>query len=59
MLITHRFTLRHIDFAIDDDLMKEFAAAVQGQKDVSAAKKADAEAGKLINEFENFVTKKS
>lgn len=44
---------------IDDDLMKEFAAAVQGQKDVSAAKKADAEAGKLINEFENFVTKKS
>lgn len=55
---------------IDDDLMKEFAAAVQGQKDLSAAagkagdgkaaaKKADAESDKLMNEFENFVTKKS
>lgn len=55
---------------IDDDLMKEFAAAVQGQKDLTAAagkagdgkaaaKKADAESDKLMNEFENFVQKKS
>lgn len=55
---------------IDDELMKEFAAAVEGQKNLSqaaskagsgkeAAKEADKEADQLMNEFENFVTKKS
>ncbi|WP_413586893.1 hypothetical protein [Bdellovibrio sp. HCB274] len=56
---------------IDDELMKEFAAAVEGQKNKaldSAAEKAgkgEAAAGKsdedskLMDEFENFVNKKS
>lgn len=53
---------------IDDELMKEFAAAVEGQKALDkagekagagkeAAKKTNDE-DKLMNEFENFVTKK-
>lgn len=55
---------------IDDDLMKEFAAAVEGQKalDKAAEKAGDGtdeapkngdETNELMNEFENFVTKKS
>jgi hypothetical protein len=60
------------DSVIDDELMKEFAAAVEGQKkeslDAVAAKagKGDkegegksAEDSELMNEFENFVNKKS
>lgn len=55
---------------IDDDLMKEFAAAVEGQKALDkvgekagdgkaqAEKKSD-ENSELMNEFENFVSKKS
>lgn len=55
---------------IDDDLMKEFAAAVEGQKALDkvgekagdgkaqAEKKSD-ENNELMNEFENFVSKKS
>lgn len=55
---------------IDDELMKEFAAAVEGQKvldkvgdkagsgKVAAEKKTD-ENDQLMNEFENFVAKKS
>ncbi|MGE5086646.1 MAG: hypothetical protein ACM3MG_10125 [Bacillota bacterium] len=55
---------------IDDDLMKEFAAAVEGQKaldkvgekagdgSTQAEKKSD-ENSELMNEFENFVSKKS
>ncbi|MGZ3773120.1 MAG: hypothetical protein ACXVCY_18435 [Pseudobdellovibrionaceae bacterium] len=59
-----------LDSLIDDELMKEFAAAVEGQKAAGskiankmAANKAAAEAAKdadkLMDEFENFVTKKS
>lgn len=56
---------------IDEELMREFAAAVEGQKAAAAAAKetpaesnpADApvadEAEKLMTEFENFVSKKS
>ncbi|MFM6927952.1 MAG: hypothetical protein ACKOX6_05775 [Bdellovibrio sp.] len=55
---------------IDDDLMKEFAAAVEGQKaldkvgekagDGSAKADQKSEENKeLMNEFENFVSKKS
>ncbi len=57
---------------IDDELMREFAAAVEGQKNASAAKAAEkagdgstpaektgAETDELMNEFENFVAKKS
>lgn len=50
---------------IDDDLMKEFAAAVEGQKATAAAGKAEAaptsgdDTEKLMSEFENFVSKKS
>lgn len=57
---------------IDDELMKEFAAAVEGQKkealDSAAAKAGEGtekpkesadESEKLMNEFENFVAKKS
>ncbi|WP_413580857.1 hypothetical protein [Bdellovibrio sp. HCB288] len=56
---------------IDDELMKEFAAAVEGQKNKaldSAAEKAGKgeqaagktdEDAKLMDEFENFVNKKS
>ncbi len=55
---------------IDDDLMKEFAAAVEGQKalDKVAEKAGDGanesaknkdETNQLMDEFENFVTKKS
>lgn len=55
---------------IDDDLMKEFAAAVEGQRalDKAAEKagdgseeaaKAGDETNQLMNEFENFVSKKS
>lgn len=55
---------------IDDELMKEFAAAVEGQKalDKAAEKAGDGsetaksendESDKLMNEFENFVSKKS
>lgn len=57
---------------IDDELMKEFAAAVQGQKDAAldkaaqkagdgsaAAAKPGAETDQLMGEFENFVSKKS
>ncbi|WP_253720827.1 hypothetical protein [Bdellovibrio bacteriovorus] len=55
---------------IDDELMKEFAAAVEGQKalDKAADKAGDGsqkaaatgdETDKLMNEFENFVSKKS
>lgn len=55
---------------IDDELMKEFAAAVEGQKSLSqaaskagsgkdAAKATDKESDQLMSEFENFVTKKS
>ncbi|WP_291515991.1 hypothetical protein [Bdellovibrio sp. ArHS] len=55
---------------IDDELMKEFAAAVEGQKalDKAAEKAGDGsekaaatgdETDKLMNEFENFVSKKS
>lgn len=60
------------DSVIDDELMREFAAAVEGQKkeslDAVAAKagKGDkegegksAEDSELMNEFENFVNKKS
>ncbi|UYL09463.1 hypothetical protein B9G69_002610 [Bdellovibrio sp. SKB1291214] len=60
------------DSVIDDELMREFAAAVEGQKkeslDAVAAKagKGDnpaeeksAEDTELMNEFENFVNKKS
>lgn len=54
---------------IDDELMKEFAMAVEGQKALEqaadkagpgdqAAKKTD-ETEKLLGEFENFVNKKS
>lgn len=51
---------------IDDELMKEFAAAVEGQKNLSsvAAKAGDGEPVKpednneLMDEFENFVSKK-
>ncbi|MBV2168697.1 MAG: hypothetical protein KUL82_08320 [Bdellovibrio sp.] len=55
---------------IDDELMKEFAAAVEGQKNLSkvaekagdgseAAKKSGDETDQLMSEFENFVAKKS
>ncbi|MDG0815931.1 hypothetical protein [Bdellovibrio svalbardensis] len=55
---------------IDDELMKEFAAAVEGQKTISkvgekagsgkvAADKKTDENEQLMNEFENFVSKKS
>lgn len=55
---------------IDDELMKEFAAAVEGQKalDKAAEKAGDGsetaksendESDKLMSEFENFVSKKS
>lgn len=55
---------------IDDDLMKEFAAAVEGQRalDKAAEKagdgsdeaaKAGDETNQLMSEFENFVSKKS
>jgi cell division protein FtsB len=53
---------------IDDELMKEFAAAVEGQKNLSQAsekaatgdeKKQTDETEKLMGEFENFVNKKS
>lgn len=60
---------------IDDELMKEFAAAVEGQKAATSAaletaaekagdgaeasKKVTDESEKLMNEFENFVAKKS
>ncbi|ASD63126.1 hypothetical protein [Bdellovibrio bacteriovorus] len=55
---------------IDDDLMKEFAAAVEGQRalDKAAEKAGDGseeaakngdETNQLMSEFENFVTKKS
>ncbi|MBO9667148.1 MAG: hypothetical protein J7501_10080 [Bdellovibrio sp.] len=54
---------------IDDDLMKEFAAAVEGQKaldkvadkagDGKAAAESKDENNQLMNEFENFVSKKS
>ncbi|MEN0058416.1 MAG: hypothetical protein AAGB31_06245 [Bdellovibrio sp.] len=56
---------------IDDDLMKEFAAAVEGQKTLTRVadkagtgketpdKNTKAENDQLMNEFENFVTKKS
>lgn len=55
---------------IDEELMREFAAAVEGQKaldkvgekagdgSTQAEKKSD-ENAELMNEFENFVTKKS
>jgi len=54
---------------IDDELMREFAAAVEGQKalDKAAEKAGDGsqaaktegdDAEKLMNEFENFVSKK-
>lgn len=55
---------------IDDDLMKEFAAAVEGQRalDKAAEKAGDGseeaaksgdETNQLMSEFENFVSKKS
>lgn len=55
---------------IDDELMKEFAAAVEGQKTLSkaAGKSGDgskpaaqtgADTDQLMDEFENFVSKKS
>lgn len=56
---------------IDEELMREFAAAVEGQKAASAAAKeapaapapvdtsAADDAEKLMSEFENFVSKKS
>ncbi len=55
---------------IDDELMKEFAAAVEGQKALdkvgekagsgkTAADKKTQENDQLMNEFENFVSKKS
>lgn len=51
---------------IDDDLMKEFAAAVAGQKAATKATeggeqtaKQSEDADELLNEFENFVAKKS
>lgn len=55
---------------IDDELMKEFAAAVEGQKalDKAAEKAGDGsevakasgdDSDKLMSEFENFVSKKS
>ncbi|MEK2646097.1 hypothetical protein [Bdellovibrio sp. BCCA] len=55
---------------IDDELMREFAAAVEGQKALDkaaekagdgseAAKSGNDESDKLMNEFENFVSKKS
>jgi hypothetical protein len=49
-----------VSAAIDDDLMKEFAAAVEGQKSASAtavpAPNADSE--DLMGQFESFVQKK-
>lgn len=54
---------------IDDELMKEFAAAVEGQKSASSnekeppvavdANKEGSDNENLMNEFENFVAKKS
>lgn len=47
--------------AIDDDLMKEFAAAVEGQKAATApppAQPPSAESEDLMGQFENFVQKK-
>lgn len=55
---------------IDDELMKEFAAAVEGQKasgkaaakpanDSESAAQSGAETDPLMDEFENFVSKKS
>ncbi|QDK38474.1 hypothetical protein [Bdellovibrio sp. NC01] len=55
---------------IDDELMKEFAAAVEGQKALdkvgekagdgkAAADKKGEDTDQLMNEFENFVSKKS
>ena len=55
---------------IDDELMKEFAAAVEGQKALdkvgekagdgqTAADKKNDDTDKLMNDFENFVSKKS
>ena len=52
---------------VDDDLMKEFAAAVEGQKAQKGAEKSDAtktpekseDTQALMNDFENFVSKKS
>ncbi|WP_295903711.1 hypothetical protein [uncultured Bdellovibrio sp.] len=55
---------------IDDELMREFAAAVEGQKALDkaaekagdgseAAKAGNDESDKLMSEFENFVSKKS
>lgn len=52
---------------IDDELMKEFAAAVEGQKSAGVVEKAGAgtetpktdETEQLMTEFENFVSKKS
>ena len=52
-----------VSSAIDDDLMKEFAAAVENQKAATAAKPpeappASAESEDLMGQFENFVQKK-
>lgn len=51
---------------VDDELMREFAAAVEGQKSQEKTDKAEdkvveksGDAEKLMNEFESFVTKKS
>ena len=52
---------------IDDELMREFAAAVEGQKSAAIEEKAGSgsaaakgeDTEKLMNEFENFVSKKS
>jgi hypothetical protein len=53
-----------VSSAIDDDLMKEFAAAVENQKAATAASKAleapppGTESEDLMGQFENFVQKK-
>ncbi len=53
-----------VSSAIDDDLMKEFAAAVENQKAATASSKppeappASAESEDLMGQFENFVQKK-
>lgn len=53
-----------VSSAIDDDLMKEFAAAVENQKAATASAKppaappASAESEDLMGQFENFVQKK-
>ncbi len=54
----------NVSSAIDDDLMKEFAAAVENQKAATASVKppeappASAESEDLMGQFENFVQKK-